>query len=98
MSRPDKASQNSDMPTKIIKENSDIFSTFLCTSFKSSIKTSKFPQCLKLADIRPLYKKGKNDQKELPICRKFSKCVFLNKCLKYSTVSVTITGKMEKFC
>ena len=32
-----KASQNSEMPTKVIKENSDIFSSFLCTSFHSSI-------------------------------------------------------------
>ena len=59
-----KASQNSDMPTKVIKENSDIFSSFLCTSFNSSVKTTKFPQCLKLADITLLYKKGKNDPKE----------------------------------
>ena len=54
-----KASQNSDMPTKVIKENSDIFSSFLCTSFNSSRKTSKFRECLKLADIKPLYKKVK---------------------------------------
>ena len=38
-----KASQNSDMRTKVIKKNSDIFSSFLCTKFNSSIKTSKFP-------------------------------------------------------
>ena len=43
------------MPTKVIKKNS-VFLSFLCTSFNSSIKTSKFPQCLKLADITPLYK------------------------------------------
>ena len=52
------------MPTKVIKENSDIFSSFLCTSFNSSVKTSKFPECFKLANITPLYKKGKIDQKE----------------------------------
>ena len=34
-----KASQNSHMATKVIKEISDIFSSFLCTSFNSSIKT-----------------------------------------------------------
>lgn len=28
-----KASQNSDMPTKVIKEKLDIFSNFLCISF-----------------------------------------------------------------
>ena len=59
-----KASQNSDIPTKVIKGNSDIFRSFLCTNFNSSIKTCKFSQCRKLADITPLYKKGKNDQKE----------------------------------
>ena len=43
----DKASRNSDMPTKVIREISDIFTSFLCTRFSSSIKTSKFPQYLK---------------------------------------------------
>ena len=38
--------QKSNLPTKVIKENLDIFSRFLCTSFNSSIKTSTFPQCL----------------------------------------------------
>ena len=56
-----KASQNSDMPTKVTKESFDIFSKFLCTNFNSSIKTSKSLQCLKLADVTPLYKKVKND-------------------------------------
>ena len=71
-----KATQNSDIPTKVI--------SFLCASFNSSIKASKFPQCLKLADITPLYKKGKNDQKEdyrsvsiLPNLSKiFERCIF----------------------
>ena len=48
-----KASHNSDMATKVIKEISDIFSSFLCTSFNSSIKTV-FLNALKLADIAPL--------------------------------------------
>ena len=47
--------QNSDMQLKVIRENTDIFSIILFTSFHSSIKTSKFPQCLKLTDITPLY-------------------------------------------
>ena len=48
-----KVSQNSDMPTKAIKEYLDIFRSFLCASFNSSIKISKLFQCLKLADIAP---------------------------------------------
>ena len=41
-----KASQHSDVPTKIIKSNSDIFNYFLYVSINSSIKSSLFPSCL----------------------------------------------------
>ena len=53
------------MPIKVAKENSNIFSSFLCTSFNSLIKTSKFLQCLKLANTIPLYKKVKMIKKEI---------------------------------
>ena len=59
-----KASQNSDIPIKIIKENLDIFIGFLCTNINSSFKSSSFPSCLKMADVTPLHKKGKKDLKE----------------------------------
>ena len=52
-----KASQYSDIPTKIIKKNSEIFSSFICESINSSIKSSIFPSCLKHANITPLHKK-----------------------------------------
>ena len=58
-----KASQSSDIPIKVLKENSDIFSNFLCNNFNSSIKLSTFPEILKHADISPLYQKGKKDIK-----------------------------------
>ena len=59
-----KASQHSDIPTKIIKSNSDIFSDFQYKSINSSIKSSLFLSCLKTADIMPIYKKGKRDLKD----------------------------------
>ena len=79
-----KASQNSDIPIKVLKENSDIFSNFLCKSFNNSIKLSTFPEILKHADITPLYKKGKKDIKRnyrpvsiLPYLSKIlEKCMF----------------------
>ena len=52
-----KGSQYSDIPTKIIKENSAIFSNFICESINNSIKSSIFPSCLKHADVTPLRKK-----------------------------------------
>ena len=58
-----KASQSSDIPIKVLKENSDTFSNFLCNSFNNSIKLSTFPEIRKHAGINPLYKKGKKDIK-----------------------------------
>ena len=52
------------MPNKVIDENPNIFNSFLWTRLKDSIKTSKFSQCLKIADITPLYGKNKMNQKE----------------------------------
>ena len=53
-----KASQKSDIAITIIHEKADIFADFLAESLKSAIKTYNFPNCLKLADITPLHKKG----------------------------------------
>ena len=59
-----KASQYCDIPTKIIKENSDIFSNFICESINNSIKSSIFPSCLKHADVTALHKKCNKSLKE----------------------------------
>ena len=80
-----KASQNSDIPTKIIKENSDIFGKALCSFINDSIKSFTFPSCLKEADITPIHKKGKKDKKEnyrpvsiLPVLSKiFERIMFI---------------------
>ena len=58
-----KASESSDIPTKIIKQNVDIFAKFLWEIINSAIKSSTFPSCLKSADMTPLHKKGKKRQK-----------------------------------
>ena len=59
-----KASRKSDIPIKIIHDNVEIFAAFIGESFKGAIKTSIFSNCLKLADITPLHKKGRKDNKE----------------------------------
>ena len=59
-----KASQRSDIPTKIIKENDDIFAEFLWESINSSIKSSSFPSCRKSANVTTLHKKGKKGEKD----------------------------------
>ena len=59
-----KGYQKSDIPIRIIKDNVDIFTDFLCETVNCTIKTSNFPSCLKLADITPLHKReGKTIKK-----------------------------------
>ena len=58
-----KASQNSDNPTKIIKENSDIPGKVLRSFINDSIKSFTFPSCLKEVDVTPIHQKGKKDKK-----------------------------------
>ena len=79
-----KASQKTDIPTRIIKENIDIFADFLCTSINSAIKSSSFLSSLKLADVTPVHKKERKDMKEnfrsvsilTTLSKFFEKCMF----------------------
>ena len=52
-----------DIPIKVLKENTDIFNNSVSNSFNNSIKLSTFPEIPKHSDITPLYKKGKKDVK-----------------------------------
>ena len=54
-----------DIPTKIIKQNSDIFSNFLCPSFNNMIDVRIFPTSLKLANITTVYKKDQRIQRKI---------------------------------
>ena len=59
-----KALQEDDIPTKIITENSDIFSNFIYQSFNNMIDVCIFPISLKLGNITPVYKEGPKNSKE----------------------------------
>ena len=52
-----KASQQNDIPVKILKGNSDICSYILHHNFNSSLFSNKFPKYLKKADTNPVFKK-----------------------------------------
>ena len=56
-----KASQDTDIPSKIIKENADIFANFLHSRFN---KRPEFPSLLKQANITPVFKKGERYSKD----------------------------------
>ena len=56
--------QESDIPSRIIKENSDIFGEYLLSSFNDAIDKSYFPTVLKLANITPVFKIGERYSKD----------------------------------
>ena len=51
-----KATQNTDISTKIIKENSDIFGDFIFSNLNCCINTSLNPSLLKKANITNIVK------------------------------------------
>ena len=56
-----KASQKSDIPTKILKQNSDYFPEYFYENINQCISKLIFPSDLKLTDVTPFYKmKSKN--------------------------------------
>ena len=59
-----KASQDTDITTKIIKDNADIFLDFLLPGFNNSITTSIFSSSLKPAITILVFKKADKDLKE----------------------------------
>ena len=52
-----KACQESDIPTKIIKGNVDIFSEVLHLSLNASVNEGTFPSIFKLANVTQFLKK-----------------------------------------
>ena len=51
-----KAIQESDVPVRIIKANENFFAEAICFYFNKSLENGKFPNCLKLANVKPVFK------------------------------------------
>ena len=56
-------SRESNITVKLIKENSDLLAEIICKYFNESLEKSKFPDCLKLANVTPVFKKGARTSK-----------------------------------
>ena len=65
-----KATRSTGIPTKLIKENSDIFGDFIFENIYNSVLYSIFPSPMKNAIITPMYKKGTETSKDnyRPVC------------------------------
>ena len=58
-----KAGQSTDIPTKIIEQNSDTFANVILTSFTQAIANSIFLSSFKDADFTPVFKTDDRNQK-----------------------------------
>ena len=72
-----KASQQNDIPVKVLKGNSGICSYILYHNFNNSVFSNKLPKYLKKADITPVFKKDekfmKTNYRPVSILRTISK-------------------------
>ena len=55
--------QDSDIPTKVIKDNIDIFSPILLEVFNKSLALGRFPSSMTLTNITPVFKKDDRTDK-----------------------------------
>ena len=60
-----KSSPNSYIPTKIVKDNTDIFTPILHQEFTKSLESGKSLSEMKLADVPPVFKKQDRANKKL---------------------------------
>ena len=59
-----KASQTTDIPVKIIKENKYVISFYVFHNFYNALSSCSFPTALNYADGRPAFKKDNKTDKE----------------------------------
>ena len=59
-----KSTSKESIPSKLLKDNCDIISPILCKDFNDGIDKNKFPDMLKLAEIKPTFKKDDRCNKE----------------------------------
>ena len=64
MNLDSKAFQDSDIATKLIKSNSEIFTDGLYSEINRSLGTRALPPSMKLGNITPVHKKGNRSVKD----------------------------------
>ena len=93
-----KAAQDTDIPTKVIKPNIDIFTPILSDEFNKSLALGIFPSSMKLANITPVFKKDdrtdKSNYRPISILPNLSK-VF-EKCI-YNQLSIFFEKVLSKY-
>ena len=99
-----KTAQESDIPTKINKDNIDIFSPILYQEFNKSIETGKFPSEMKSADVTQVFKKEDRTKKDnhrpisvLPnLSKVFERCIYSKLSLYFDNIYPNTGADLER--
>ena len=75
---PRKATQNTNIPVKLLKQDSGIFGNYICDFFNKCVDKGVFPSIVKDANITPILKKVLEDQKTI-----IGRLVYFQLSLKY---------------
>ena len=85
-----KASQDTNIPVNILKENADYFAEFISIQYNDSVNSSKFPFSFKCANITPFFKNESRSHKTnyrpnsiLPIVSKIFEKIMSNQLSTY---------------
>ena len=93
-----KASQKTNIPVKIVKENVDIMSHFQYHNFNNSLACSTFPTGMKYADETPIYEKDdKPDKTNYPPVSILPNLSKVYKRLMYNQISPYFDSVFSKF-
>ena len=96
---PRKAAQSTDIPVKILKDNGDIFSDYICEFFNESFNCCKFPSILKRANVTTVFKKVIMVLKRTIVqlvyclqCQKIFKSYYVNnlKCCRSKSFKISV--------
>ena len=89
-----KARQKSDLPTKIIKANSHVFTEVIHKVLNKGLEVGNFPCAMKLTNVKPVYKKGNRGiLPNIPpniLSKVFERCV-------YKQMSQYFEGTISKY-
>ena len=75
---PRKATQTTDIPVRILKQNSDVFGNYICDFFNECVDKGVFPSILKMLILHLFLKKVLEDQKTIT-----DRLVYFQLSLKY---------------
>ena len=94
---PRKGTKNTDIPVRILKQNSDIFGNCICDFLNECVDKGVFPSILKNPNITPVFKKDFRGSKDnyrpvsiLPIISKIFAKLLLKQIIIYTDIMRSI--------